>query len=233
MAIGCTYGGGGAGGRGHGEKESATVTRAVATMATKAFAFYAGPLGGALNVKAQALLNAARYIEDEYGPEVLAEVLSGCSPAVRERRASAIAINWHPLAEFVEFLVAVTRVFPDPLIGEKIGAAAARANTRGVMLKVGLMLSKPENVLRRAAAMWRQFNDEGEMKLIKGETTGIEVVITGIPRTPRIFCDTVTGWARELVTSAGGKNAAATHTECRADGDSRCVWTAKWTGSPE
>ena len=184
-----------------------------------------------MNVKAQALLNAARYVEEEYGPDVLAKVLAACSPAVRERQATAIAINWHPLKEFVEFLVAVGRTLPDPLVGEKIGAAAARANTRGVMLRIGLMLSKPESVLRRAASMWRQFNDQGEMTLLKFENKSIEVTITGIPRTPRIFCDTVTGWARELLTSAGGKNAQASHVECRAEGDTRCVWIAKWSGS--
>jgi hypothetical protein len=202
----------------------------VATRLTAALLWFERRRVG-LNIKAQALLNAARYIEDEYGAEVSAKVLAACSPAVRERVATAIAINWHPLAEFVEYLVAVTRTLPDPLVGEKIGAAAARANTRGVMLRIGLMLSKPESVLRRGASMWRQFNDQGEMTLLKGERTAVEVTITGIPRTPRVFCDTVTGWARELVTSAGGKNALASHTECRADGDVRCVWVAKWSGS--
>jgi hypothetical protein len=184
-----------------------------------------------LNIKAQALLNAARYVEEEYGADVLRQVLAACSPAVRERVATAIAINWHPLQEFVEFLVALGRVVPDALVGEKVGAAAARANTRGVMLRIGLLLTNPASVLRRGASMWRQFNEQGEMTLLKGDKTSVEVTITGIPRTPRIFCDTVTGWARELVISAGGKNAQATHTECRADGDIRCVWVAKWSGS--
>ena len=183
-----------------------------------------------MNVKAQGLLNAARYVQEAHGNDVLAKVLAACGPAVRERCISAIAINWHPLEEFTEFLVATAKIVPDPLVGEKIGAFGARANTRGVMLRLGLMLSNPETVLQRASAMWRRYNDEGSLSLLRGDKNRIEVVIAGIPRTPRIFCDTVTGWARELIVSAGGKGAVASHMECRSLGDARCVWTAKWAG---
>ncbi len=176
------------------------------------------------------MLNAARYVEETYGADALREILAACSPAVRERCATGIAITWIPLEEFIEFLRAVAVKIPDPLIGEKLGAAGARANTRGVMLRIGMLLARPENVLRRAASMWRQFNDEGDLSLGKAEKNSVHIVISGTPRTPRIFCDTVTGWARELVISAGGRNAAATHVECRSSGDARCVWIARWSG---
>jgi hypothetical protein len=183
-----------------------------------------------VNVKAQGLLNASRYIEETYGKEKLAEILAACSPAVRERCATAIAINWHPLDEFTEFLVAIERAVPDASIGEKVGAAGARANTRGVMLRIAMLLARPEHAIRRAASMWRQFNDAGELTLRKADDRSVEVEIKGIPATPRIFCDTVTGWARELVTSAGGRNAAAKHVECRSSRGARCVWNASWSG---
>jgi hypothetical protein len=183
-----------------------------------------------VNVKAQAMLNAARYIEETYGREVVAGILAGCSPAVRERCAAGIAIEWHPLEELTEFLVAVERALPDRAIGEKLGAAGARANTRGVMIQVAMLLARPENVIRRAARMWRQFNDAGELTLRKASDRAVEVEITGIPQTPRVFCDTVTGWARELVVSAGGRNAAAKHIECRTSRGTRCVWLASWSG---
>ncbi len=182
-----------------------------------------------MNVKAQALLNAAQYIRAQYGDATLEEIVRTCSPQVRERLASGIAINWHPLDEFVEFLRVANRVIADPLLGERVGAAGARANTRGVMLRLTMLLARPELVLRRAATLWRQFNDAGELSLRSFESTAVEVVIEGIPRTPRIFCDTVTGWARELTTSAGGMNASAKHVECRSDGDARCVWVARWS----
>jgi hypothetical protein len=98
------------------------------------------------------------------------------------------------------------------------------------MLRIGMLLARPENVMRRAATMWRQFNDTGELLLRKADASSIEVEITGLPATPRIFCDTITGWARELVTSAGGKNASATHVECRANRGARCVWDVRWSG---
>ncbi len=183
-----------------------------------------------MNVKAQALINAAHYIEGAYGRDVLAEILGACSSGVRDRCATGIAIEWHPLAELTEFLVAMERVVAVPAIGEKVGAAGARANTRGVMLRIAMLLARPENALKRAATMWRQFNDEGQLVLRKADDRFIEVEITGLPATPRIFCDTITGWARELVTSAGGKNATAVHEACRASGGARCLWDVRWSG---
>ena len=63
-----------------------------------------------MQVKAQGLLNAARYLEDTYGRDALASVLRATSPAVRDTYTSAIAINWHPVEEFVEFVDAADRI---------------------------------------------------------------------------------------------------------------------------
>ena len=59
-----------------------------------------------MNVKLQGLLNAARWVDQTYGPATLTDVRARCSPAVCERLDSGIANTWHPFAEFVEFLTA-------------------------------------------------------------------------------------------------------------------------------
>ena len=50
-----------------------------------------------VNVKAQALLNGAAWVREKHGAPAFERVLALCRPEVRERCATAIAINWHPL----------------------------------------------------------------------------------------------------------------------------------------
>src|SRR5438105_237316 len=86
--------------------------------------------GAVVNVKAQALLNGAKCVREKFGEDALEQVLAACSPRVRERCATAIAINWHPQSELCEFLTVADRVLGrgDGKLSEEIGATGARAN---------------------------------------------------------------------------------------------------------
>ena len=93
-----------------------------------------------MNIKAQGLFNAAKWIEKELGQAALRDVLRACSPAVRDRYTTAIVINWHPLEEFVEFLEVAERLLGrgDGKLAEQVGAAGARENLRGAMVRAAV-----------------------------------------------------------------------------------------------
>jgi len=185
-----------------------------------------------VNIKAQGLLNAAKWIEETYGQDALREVIRACSEPVRERYISAIAIEWHPVEELVELLqVADTQLGKgDGKVAEEIGAAGAKMNLRGAMLRLVFYLAKPEFLMKRVAQLWRQFNDEGEMLLTHfGDySSGLEV--KGLTKPQWLFCCTLTGWAREVTRASGGTNPQAKHVECRARGGHRCLWELTWSG---
>jgi hypothetical protein len=185
-----------------------------------------------LKIKAQGLLNAVKWIEETYGQAALRDVIRACSPAVRERYTSAIAIEWHPVEEFVEFLEVTEKVLGnrDGKLAEEIGAAGARANLRGAMLRIVFYVARPEFLMRRVAQLWRQFNDEGEMLITHfGDySSGIEV--RGLATSHWLFCCTLTGWAREVTYASGGVRTTVKHVECRAKGGARCIWDIHWSG---
>jgi hypothetical protein len=185
-----------------------------------------------VNIKAQGLLNATKWIEEQYGQAALRDILRACSPAVRERYISAIAINWHPVEEFVEFLEIADRQVGrgDGRIAEEVGAAGARSNMRGAVLRMVFFLSRPEFLMRRITQLWSQFNDEGSMELIAFADYSSAIEVKGITHPYWYFCCTLSGWARELARGAGGGNPVAHHVECRARGAQRCIWHVKWTG---
>jgi hypothetical protein len=179
-----------------------------------------------LNVKAQGLLNATKWIEENHGQRALAEVIQACSPAVRERYISAIAINWHPVEELVELLGVADRLLGmgDGKIAEEIGAAGARANMKGVIVRVAVYVTKPDLLLQRVAAMWRQFNDEGAMKSLEVGKNIVRLEVTGVPDPAWLFCSTITGWCREVSGAIGVVNPVARHLQCRSRRNARCIW---------
>ncbi|MEO7094473.1 MAG: hypothetical protein ABI175_14555 [Polyangiales bacterium] len=186
-----------------------------------------------MNIKAQGLLNAAKWIEAEFGQGALRDVIRACSVEVRDRYTSAIAINWHPMEEFVEFLEVADRILGrgDGRIAEEIGAAGARKNMKGAMLRLVFYLAKPEFLMKRITQLWRQFNDEGSMDLLHLDDYSSSIEVRGVTNPQFLFCATLTGWSREVAIALGGANPVVRHTECRARGASKCIWQLRWTGA--
>ncbi|HEY8039749.1 MAG TPA: hypothetical protein VIF15_08155 [Polyangiaceae bacterium] len=183
-----------------------------------------------MNVKAQALLNAARWVRDKHGDEALERVLASCSPAVRERCTSAIAINWHPLEELVEFLTVADGALGegDGKLAEAAGAAAARLNLRHMALRLAFFLARPEFLMRRVAGVWKQYNDEGQMLVQEFADGRMVAELVGTRSPSWVFCCSVTGWLHEAGAATGMKELVTKHDECRARGGGKCTWALTW-----
>lgn len=186
-----------------------------------------------MNVKAQGLLNAAAWIEQTHGQSALRDVLRACSDEVRDRYTSAIAINWHPMSELVEFLAAADRLLgsSDGKIAEEIGAAGARSNTKGTLVRILFYVGKPEFVMTRVSQIWVRFNDRGSMHVLEFEPRSAVLEVRDVDAPHRLFCAVLTGWTREVLMAMGAVTPVSTHTECRARGDARCVWRIRWTNA--
>jgi hypothetical protein len=183
-----------------------------------------------MNVKLQGLLNAVEFVEKRYGQQALAEVLAECGEQVRQRCAVGIAIEWHPMDELVEFLrVADAHLGKgDGGLAVEAGAAAAEKNLRGMFKRAVLWLANAEFLLRRIAALFRQFNEEGEMTVASLQDGIVELEVKGVPQPDYLFCCVLTGWMRQVSISAGRPNARIDHYECRGRGDARCRWRAEF-----
>jgi hypothetical protein len=184
-----------------------------------------------VQVKAQGLLNAAKWIETEYGRDALGTVVRSCSPEVRDRYVSAIAINWHPVEEFIEFVETADRMLGlgNLRLAEEIGAAGARANMKGTLVRIAFYMAQPEFFFRRVAGLWRQFNDEGQMLVHHlDEHTG-SMEVSGLTKPNATFCAVLTGWTRQVAVGLGIENPAVRHIECRARQAARCMWDVRWT----
>jgi predicted hydrocarbon binding protein len=187
-----------------------------------------------MNVKAQGLLNAAKYIEERYGREALGEVVRACSDATRDTFTSSIAINWHPVEELCEFVEVAEAKLGEGRgkLAQEVGAAGARANMKGLLLRLAFYWGKPEFLMKRAAALWRQFNDEGSMELTQFSERLVSFEVKGVVTPRATFCQIITGWCQETAVALGVKSVVAHHTECRARGGKRCLFEVRGYVAP-
>lgn len=188
-------------------------------------------MSAGMNVKAQALLNAVKWVEEQHGTNTLSLIIRRCSEPVRERYISGIAIEWHPQHEFVEFLHHAEAVIGKPrgAVSKAIGAEGARINTRSMAKRAVMYVASPEFLLRRIATLWHQFNDRGEMRILGIDERQAHIELAHLPDPDELFCATITGWSEVIGDAVGFDRPRAEHVSCRARGDDACIWRVAFT----
>jgi len=191
---------------------------------------FAATITAAVKIKLQGLLNGVTALREEFGDEATQRVIQSCSESVRERCENGIAIEWHDVAEFCEFLEQAERQLGtgDGHIAQLVGAAGATINTKSLIKRAAMFTLQPEFVLRRVSAAWDQFNDEGSLDVLEVTTNRCSIELSGVDGLDPLFCATLTGWARVMSERVGWTPATARHASCRGQGDERCVWIVTW-----
>ena len=185
-----------------------------------------------MNVRAQSLLNAAKWLQEQHGNDALVKVLKKCSPQTRERYTSALPIEWHPQEELIEFIAAIEETIGDGS-GQtciQIGASTARLNLGGFVKKTVFYLANREYLFRRVTAFWRQFNDAGELKVLEYDDRKAMLELVGLSNPNRYFCGLITGWSLEVSKTLGINNPQSRHSSCQGKHDDRCLWDIEWPG---
>jgi hypothetical protein len=185
-----------------------------------------------LNVKAHSLLISAKWVQEKYGDHGLAEVLRRCSDNLRDRYTTVLPIEWHPQEELIEFISTVEQTFGDQSgrLCVQIGAATAKANLGGFVKQTIFYFANREYLLRRVAALWRQFNDAGELRVLEFDERKARMELLDIPTSNRYFCALITGWSCEVGRAFGVKHPQARHVACIAEKGERCLWQIDWQG---
>jgi hypothetical protein len=101
---------------------------------------------------------------------------------------------------------------------------------RGAMVRLAIWVSTPEALMKRVAALWSQFNDEGAMTLLSLDDRLTRLEVTGLRATHALFCSTLTGWTREVCLALHAVTPVAKHVSCRARGHQKCIWEVRYAG---
>jgi hypothetical protein len=182
-------------------------------------------------VRGRTIIPVRAFLKENFGDvgwrRVLAE-LPGTQRAVLD--GLMLQDSWYDRAMHSALLEVALRVLggADPtLLGRRIGARIARHHDK-LYLRPLLKLGGPRIVVRRAAALYRDYYQGGEMSVVEEREAG-GVLRIDDPSAPRLFCDaTLPGFAEELIRLAGQEPVFVRQIACRFAGAAFCELDIEW-----
>jgi hypothetical protein len=93
-----------------------------------------------------------------------------------------------------------------------------------VLARAAFYLANRDYLLRRVAAMWSQYNDQGAMHVLAVTEGRVELDVTGVSPVNPMFCRVLTGWVYAVGCALGGSGKSGRHLSCIARGGDSCRW---------
>ena len=149
---------------------------------------------------------------------------ASCHRYLEER---VLPSSWYPVADHRELLRAVGAMLPpggEPFV--QMGRVSAQTDLGGIY-RASLKPNDPYRSLAALPALWRNYQDTGEIAAQLESPTAVLVVLRGYPSF-REFCGVTGGFVAELVAMTGVKEVAMEKLQCKVDGASDCRWRVSW-----
>ena len=182
------------------------------------------------NVKGSALSSRVLWVRLEYGDAGIQRLLPQCTPALRAELAAGVQkARWYPLAQFVELITVIDRLFGagDLRLCKELGAWAAQENLPKVF-KLFYRLGTPTFVFERAAKLWTAHYDSGRLELASPAEKRAHLSLFDFAEPHRAHCLSVLGWAAKSIELSGAKVVESDEVRCRTRGDDRCELAVAW-----
>lgn len=182
-------------------------------------------------VKGTAIQARMDYLRSRFGPDGLAKVLDSLAPEHRSLVTKPILVsNWYPMELSDEIMGAA-----EEHLGKGDGSLCRDIGV--LSCKVGLQtvykaFSRPDDpssaVTRLTGLLWKSYYDTGEMVgRVRGPDSA-EILISGIQLRKPWLCHLLVGFIATILEEWGGSHSRASHPECMARGDSRCLFLVEW-----
>lgn len=172
-----------------------------------------------------------RFVEREWGAEGLSRLASAVKPreAAQLLTGRVLAGSWYPFADFAALLEAAETVFGGKGdVARREGQYCAEWDLRGVY-RVFIKLASPGFLVERAGKVWRQYYDSGDLVVLEPGPSSVVFELRDFASPHRAHCETVLGWSQRAAELTGVGDVTASHPECRARGDAKCVFRIAWT----
>lgn len=183
------------------------------------------------NVKGSALSSRVLWVRLEYGDAGIQRLLPQCTPELRASLQAGIhKARWYPLAQFVELIAVVDRLFGagDLALVDTLARHGADANLTTIY-RLFFKVGTTHWILGRAARLWGAHYDSGHLEVLtRGPNTAV-LRIRGFDDPHPIHCRSVLGWAHRSIELSGGKTVASSESTCVTRGDPYCQIDAAWS----
>jgi hypothetical protein len=177
--------------------------------------------------KGSAFNGTVRAIKELYGEEALKKILEAGSPELRELCSRKVLDNeWVPDRVASSLMLTADRLYGrgDLAAIRKIGFLVAHYNLTGIY-KIYVKMSSIGGLVKRADQIWKQYFNIGRVQVLLSEEKHFQFEIMDHDPFPE-KCTAILGWLDMFIEVYKVKG-VATHPECKAKGQRRCVFDIK------
>ena len=182
-------------------------------------------------IKGTILLSRKTFVSERFGAEGLERVLTTMSGADQSLlRGMILPLSWYDAEACLRFDAAIIRVIGGNAqkAFRELGRKSADDNL--ARFQAGFIRGKtPLTFLAQTPAIYRLYYELGSREFTRtSETSGL-LTTHGAESVTAGDCLTVMGWHERALEMVGAKNPRATHSTCRANGASTCVYELSWS----
>jgi len=182
-------------------------------------------------VRGRTLVPLRAFVKETYGEPGWQRLLGELPPPVREILDGLVVPDaWYDRAAHVGLIEVSFRLWGSetPNLGRKMGGRVAKHHDR-FYLRPLLKLGGPMAVVGRAASLYRDYFQGGEMSIVARREHGARVTLND-PHCPPQFCsETLLGFIEELIRLSGRKPVRVAQDVCRFAGATHCEMDIEWT----
>jgi hypothetical protein len=174
-------------------------------------------------------VNVRSFVEQHHGGAAGWDaVLARMTGADHEPLRAVVAVGWYSLGLYARLIRAVddTHGQGDLSLVTELGRFEA-ARDLTTIHRVFLRLLNPVILLEKAAEYWHRHHDFGTWRIVRPSPNEAIGHLDGWG-VDEALCVELTAYLERAFQLAGARGLRFQHTACRACGDGRCTFTARW-----
>ncbi len=181
-------------------------------------------------VRGRTLVPVRAFLKESFGEQGWKRLLGELPPPDRAILDGLIVPDsWYERHLHTDLIDTAYRLWRAdmPTMGRAMGARVASHHDR-FYLRPLIRLGGPKMLVKRAAALYREYFQGGAMSVIETRDDGATVRLDD-PHASRWFCsETLPGFIHEILLLSGRKVEHAKQTVCRYDGADHCELDMEW-----
>ena len=179
--------------------------------------------------KGVGFVNVRTFARERFGDEGWSATLAQLSPADREELASVIPMGWYSLPMYARLIRALDALhgFGDLSLVRELGRYEADKDLTTIH-RVLLRLANPAFIVEKAGEVWRRYHDTGTWNITREATNRVSGTLDGWGCVDEALCREAAAYMARCLELVGARGVVMEHPQCRAKGESRCFFLARW-----
>ena len=179
--------------------------------------------------KGVTFVNVRAFVRERFGDEGWPATLEHLVVADREELGNVISVGWYSLALYARLLRALEAAHGDGDFSLVVRQGRSQAERDlSTIQRMFLRMANPAFAVEKMGAYWRRFHDTGTWQIDRATPTRVCGALVDWGVVDHALCRELGAYMGRVLELVGAKNVHVEHPTCRAKGDPRCVFDARW-----